>query len=237
MINTIGQINKSKSMLLAISIIMIALAVLLWWTVTLVSVILLIGVIILIPRFFIKIPLPAKQPIKVKRKRVSPVDETIGRVLSFEMSIDEAIQKNTEQEFLSDMDLRIPVNVIEGVQEKHVTLLNDVGIVDTDVLALEDKHLIESLCDINLDTAEQWITDAKAISIGAKISNIFDLSMVDADEMLTAITRAVKGNTFEIPEGYSLTIKKVESWIESANDAISSIDAEEIQKTIENQDR
>lgn len=236
MMNPFGQITKMKTMLLAISITMIALAVLLWWTVTLLSVVLLIGVIILIPGFCIEIPIPVTQPRKVKRKRISQIDETIGRVLSFEMSIDEAIQKNTEQEFISELDLRIPVDIIEGIEEKHSVLLNDVGITDVEVLALEDKHLLESLCEISLDTAGQWIADAKGISIGAGVSNIFDLSMADADEMLTTLTHALNDNTFEIPMDYSFTIWKVRKWIESANEIISSIDVDEIQKMIENQD-
>jgi len=233
---------------LIISALLIVVAVALWWTLTVVSVLLItLAVVLIIPALCsgLLIPQDTVRATRTKKDKSSGID--IERILRFETGIFEAREKKqkapepdrsiTTHEFLSEFDLRIPLDVLDGMDEKTKKRMKKSRIEDVSNLAEADAKQVSTRSDLEMKWCQILIADAKGIVKGAGLSSIFDLAMADADEVLTKVTRAVNSKVFDVPDNHNFTLTKILGWIDRANNIISTFDVDEIQKLIEKQDK
>ena len=89
---------------------------------------------------------------------------------------------------------------------------------------------------VSKQTAEGWILDAKALFVGAQISSLIPLSMADAKEIRKNIRKAKNSGALKMPVDDDIPLSKIEGWIEKANEMVSSVDAAEIKKLLEDSD-
>ena len=230
-----------------VSAILIVVAVALWWTITVLAVLLItIAVVLIIPTLCSGMLIPPQEEVRVartKRDKTSGID--IERILKFETGIFEARKKKqnepkrsiTAHEFLSEFDLRIPLDVLDDFDEKMKKRLRKSKIEDVSTLSKADAKYVATRSNLDKELCQRLIADAKGIIKGARISSIFDLAMADPDEVLTKVTKAVNAEIFNIPDNHNFTLTKIASWISRANDFISTFDADEMQKLIEKQDK
>lgn len=234
--------------MLVISVILVAVAVALWWTITVVSVVLItLAVVLIIPTLCsgMLVPLEQTSAKGTRKEKSSGID--IERILKFETGVFEAREKKqkeseparsiTTREFLSEFDLRIPLDVLDGIDEKMKKRLRKSRIEDVSALSKADVKQVSTRSDLEIELCQSLIADAKGIIQGARISSIFDLAMANPDEVLTKVTRAVNSEFISIPDKHNFTLPKIANWIDRANNIISTFDVDEIQKLIEKQDK
>jgi len=133
--------------------------------------------------------------------------------------------------------LRIPLDILDGIDEKMKKRLRKSRIEDVSTLSKADVKQVATRSDLEMELCQSLIADAKGIIQGARISSIFDLAMADPDEVLTKVTRAVNSEFISIPDKHNFTLPKIANWIDRANNIISTFDVDEIQKLIEKQDK
>jgi hypothetical protein len=177
----------------------------------------------------------------ITRRRLSDIENRMRSALEeSDENRDDLIEfryESLEGESIADYDTEIPVRIIDGIEDKILSLLESIGIEDLDELAVADPDEISKECRVNRQRAEEWILDAKAIFVGAHISSIITLSMEDPKKMRSRILKSVKAGTLKMPVDYEITLPKVQRWINRANKIVSAVDVTEIQRWLEDSDR
>jgi energy-coupling factor transporter transmembrane protein EcfT len=116
---------------------------------------------------------------------------------------------------------RIPPTVINGIGSEYSKQLVGIGITRIEELADADPGDIAEQCGVALEEAEVWVFDASAIVHGARIASIIELSMSVPEEILEHIEKSVHEGRLELPEDYEISMWSVRQWIEGANRAIT----------------
>ncbi|MHA2386960.1 MAG: DUF4332 domain-containing protein, partial [Candidatus Thorarchaeota archaeon] len=126
----------------------------------------------------------------------------------------------------------LPIETIEGIGEKYGALLRKKGIDSVDDLINADPVRIAEITDVATSVAKRWIAmsrfawldgvseeDAEAIVFGTGIKTVKALARADPATMLERIKAAVGTGDVRIPAGYEFTIEMAKTWVESARDA------------------
>ncbi|MHA2040387.1 MAG: DUF4332 domain-containing protein [Candidatus Thorarchaeota archaeon] len=126
----------------------------------------------------------------------------------------------------------LPIETIEGIGEKYGALLRKKGIDSVDDLINADPVRIAEITDVATSVAKRWIAmsrfawldgvseeDAEAIVFGTGIKTVKALARADPATMLEKIKAAVGTGDVRIPAGYEFTIEMAKTWVESARDA------------------
>ena len=127
----------------------------------------------------------------------------------------------------------LPIETIEGIGDKYGAMLRKKGIDSVDDLINADPVRIAEITDVATSVAKRWIAmsrfawldgvseeDAEAIVFGTGIKTVKALSRADPAKMLEKIKEAVDSGDVRIPAGYKFTIEMAEKWVESARDAM-----------------
>ncbi len=239
----------SRTRNLFISALLILISVLIWWINTVLAAILLIGAITLVTQSLCLygvsktsalMSYERESPRQSKsryQRRVSEIERHIRRTIEKEMD-DESIDIEIIAEFETEdeLDLGVPLQVIEGIDDlcAEDLILEDINNIED--LAGEDEETISDICGVELEIAEMWIGHAKAITIGGKIKSVIELTVVNENELLTKITESLHRDEFVLPQDMGITLADVKSWVDRANRLTSEIDAEELKKMIEHED-
>ncbi len=179
---------------------------------------------------------------EITRRRLSDIENRMRTALeNGDMKHDNLVEDfnyaSLEGESIADYDTEIPVEIIDGIQNRIVEYLESIGIEDLDELAVADPDEISKVCRVSSQIVEEWILDAKAIFVGAHISSIITLSMEDAKKMQSRILKSVQSGTLKMPVDYEITLPKVLRWINRANKIVSTVDVNEIQRWLEDGER
>ncbi|TFG12738.1 helix-hairpin-helix domain-containing protein [Candidatus Thorarchaeota archaeon] len=240
--------NKSFTSETSIAVISFALliaAILLWWTATLLSVLMLLTTMLLWVGWFCrklreKIPsmeYHVHRPRRVIYRRgnedLSEFEERIRQVIFDELEETKYESEPFPELSLSDLDETIPVTIVEGLRKECALKLERHEIRDLEDLSVVTASEIMRICSIDKQIAQRWIADARAVTYGAGITSIVDLSMADPNVILQDIMEAVKTGELDFPKGYSIDSNRVENWVRAANKETSSIDYEEVRRWLD----
>ena len=244
------QQNWTKIASLVVSFIFVGFAIGLWWSLTVVSIVLLVAAIsiwiftlcnvgVYVEPTWIDSDTRERTASKSRDYRYgdpTDLEERISKMIEDELSA----QRNTKQ-YSSDVDIdtfdslpiidhSLPTGIIDGIgRNTSYQLANsDVDVLE-DLAELSSSHLIE-ICDTDLATAERWIAEAKAIILGAGIKSIVDLSVANAEEIYQRVSDASEEGIISFPDDYEFTIWVVKKWIESAIHHMTSVEPDEIRK-------
>ncbi len=126
----------------------------------------------------------------------------------------------------------LPIETIEGIGEKYGKMLRSKGIDSVDDLINGDPVRIAEITDVGLSVAKRWIAmsrfawldgiseeDAEAIVFATGIKTVKALSRANPAELLEKIKEAVASGDVRIPAGYEFTLEMAERWVESAENA------------------
>ncbi len=227
-------------------IVTLAAAVMLWWTNTVLSMILVIlGLSSLVFGFCQGLDLLAVEQ-KARESQHKTVYSTryldqFMQDLSERMERDLAEAAEEEQrvslaegietlENGSEDIHRIPPSVINGIGREYSDKLASLGITRIEQLADANPEMVADHCRVNLEEAEDWVFDAAAIVHGARISSIIELSMSVPEEILERIDRSLREGKLDLPDDYEVSMWSVRQWIEGANRAITGKGSEDMER-------
>ena len=127
----------------------------------------------------------------------------------------------------------LPIETIEGIGKTYGEELRAAGIKTVEDLLAADPENIGNICDVGVQVAEKWITmgrftwldtvseeDAEAIVAASDIQTLEDLAQADAAELLEKIKAAIATGHVRIPANYSFTLDMVQNWIDEAKELI-----------------
>jgi predicted flap endonuclease-1-like 5' DNA nuclease len=127
----------------------------------------------------------------------------------------------------------LPIETIEGIGEKYGRLLRGNGIDSVDDLINADPIRVAEVTDVSVSVANRWIAmsrfawlegiseeDAEAIVFATGIKTVKALSRANPADMLEKIKKALAEGNVRIPAGYEFTIDMAKRWIESAQNAL-----------------
>ena len=228
---TLQTILGKKSVL--ISLMLIVTSVLLWWDYTLVSVILLVIAIFVIVTSCcaeIELDITEKHDEFSKYKKYTQIiksqklnEDEIDEI--FKMQFDEAVRRlegiapsgKGPREILIDL----PFEILEGISIRMSGRVSKIGVEFLkDILNVEENQLA-NICEVDLNTVQSWICDAKSIIIGAGIKHVAQLATCDPFSMKEDIETAFEIGEIVPPSEYKITIEKIKYWISAARDEIA----------------
>ncbi len=125
---------------------------------------------------------------------------------------------------------RIPPSVINGIGREYQEKLASFGITRIEQLADADPKMVADHCRVDVEEAEDWVSDAAAIVHGARISSIIELSMSVPEEILERIDRSIREGKLDLPDDYEVSMWSVRQWIEGANRAITGRGSEDMER-------
>jgi predicted flap endonuclease-1-like 5' DNA nuclease len=127
----------------------------------------------------------------------------------------------------------LPIETIEGIGEKYGKLLRGTGIDSVDDLINADPIRVAEVTDVGISVARRWIAmsrfawlegiseeDAEAIVFATGIKTVKALSRANPADMLEKIRKALAEGDVRIPAGYEFTIEMAERWVESAQNTL-----------------
>ncbi|MFW9804104.1 MAG: DUF4332 domain-containing protein [Candidatus Thorarchaeota archaeon] len=127
----------------------------------------------------------------------------------------------------------LPIETIEGIGEKYGKMLRAKGFDSVDDLINADPVKVAEVTDVSVSVARRWIAmsrfawldgiseeDAEAIVFATGIKTVKALSRANPAELLDKIKKALAEGDVRIPAGYEFTIEMAERWVESAQKAL-----------------
>jgi hypothetical protein len=123
----------------------------------------------------------------------------------------------------------LPIETIEGIGKVFGAQLRGAGIKTVADLVSSTPSKITQVCDVNMEQAEKWIAmgrfawlddiseeDAEAIVFATGITDLKGLARASPDDILSKIQAALKAGDVRVPAGYTISLSKVTSWINTA---------------------
>ena len=214
-----SKLRSSKLFVLAISILFIIGAYVLWWENTVVAVLFLMGATFLIVSIFCNCCAYSMSD-RIMSARVGYTSG--GRIISFGQQEGKQMQRPRAVKPVDTSLLPhdIPIQVLEGPSERHVETLSRVGVFAISDLIYFGPESIVDVCDVTMQTAVHWITDAKAIFEIAGLKTLEELAAADPAELLEAIRIGQEINPSSLPEKYSVSIDKTTYWVKRAGELL-----------------
>ncbi|MFW9911084.1 MAG: DUF4332 domain-containing protein [Candidatus Thorarchaeota archaeon] len=127
----------------------------------------------------------------------------------------------------------LPIETIEGIGEKYGKLLRGKGIDSVDDLINADPIRVAEVTDVSVSVARRWIAmsrfawlegiseeDAEAIVFATGIKTVKALSRANPADLLEKIKKGLTEGDVRVPAGYEFTIEMAERWVESAQNAL-----------------
>jgi predicted flap endonuclease-1-like 5' DNA nuclease len=127
----------------------------------------------------------------------------------------------------------LPIETIEGIGEKYGKMLRTKGIDSVDDLINADPISVAEVTDVSVSVARRWIAmsrfawldgiseeDAEAIVFATGIKTVKALSRANPANLLEKIKKGLAEGDVRVPEGYEFTIEMAEKWVESAQNAM-----------------
>ncbi|MFX1260844.1 MAG: DUF4332 domain-containing protein [Promethearchaeota archaeon] len=230
--------------LVALSLILVAIAIIVrWYDVTL-SMYILGGSLILIAFMSYLLygpPATAPDSRKPRKKTVEEKPEPTPEVPESRPSPKpkpKLDQKHAERHTPEVMEPKVslkelPIETIEGIGEIYGRLLRAKGLDSVDDLINADPIRVAEITDVSVSVARRWIAmsrfawlegiseeDAEAIVFATGIKTVKALSRANPADMLEKIKKALAEGDVRIPAGYEFTIEMAERWVESAQNAL-----------------
>jgi hypothetical protein len=220
-------------------------SMLLWWGNTLLSALMLLTAMLLwvswscrklrekIPPMTYHVQRQSRVIYRRGNEDLSEFEERIRQAIFDELEESDYESESYPRLSLSDLDETIPITIVADLRKECALKLEKHEITDLEDLSVVTTSEIVRICNVDKQTAQKWIADARAVTYGAGITSILDLSMADPNVMLQDIMEAVKEGELDFPQGYSVDINRVENWVRAANNETSSIDYEEVRRWLD----
>ncbi|MHA1935602.1 MAG: helix-hairpin-helix domain-containing protein [Candidatus Thorarchaeota archaeon] len=242
------QENWTRIASLVVSFIFVGFAIVLWWSLTVASIVLLVAAIsiwifsicnfeVYVEPTWIDTDATERRESKPREYRYgdpTDLEERISKMIEDELSS----QKGREQ-YSSEVDTfdsipiiehSLPTGIIDGIGRNISNQLAKSGVEVLEDLAELSSSRLTELCDTDLESAERWIAEAKAIIVGARIKSIMDLSVAHDEEIYQSVSDAIDKGIISFPDDYEFTRWVVKRWIESAIHHMTSVEPDEIRK-------
>jgi hypothetical protein len=214
-----SKLRSSKLFILAISILFIVGAYVLWWENTVVAVLFLMGATFLIVGIICNCC-----AFSMSERMMNARGQYVqgGRVISFGRREE---KPKPRQQVIKPMDTSllphdIPIGVLKGPSKRHIETLSRVGVFAISDLIYFGPESIVDVCDVTLSTAKHWETDARAIFEIAGVKTLEELAEADPTELLEAIRIGLEIEPHSLPKRYSITIEKTSYWIQRAKELL-----------------
>jgi predicted flap endonuclease-1-like 5' DNA nuclease len=225
--------------LVALSIILVAIAILVRSYDETISIYILGGSLIIIAFMSYLLYGPpatapeSRKPRKKEAEAKPKPEEPIPKVTKKPKSDDKHAEIHTPEVVQPAVSLNeLPIETIEGIGEKYGKMLRAKGIDSVDDLINADPVRIAEITDVSFTVAKRWVAmsrftwldgiseeDAEAIVFATGIKTVKALARADPTELLEKIKNAVALGDVRIPADYEFTIEKARKWVESARDA------------------
>jgi hypothetical protein len=209
-----GQERSSNVVVFSISILLIIGTYLLWWTNTVIAVLLLIGATFLI----------LSTMCNVCTQGLGNRMATAGMGVQRRRSLSRAFEEEMERQRRSipghmDPSLlpkEIPLEVLEGPNSRQVDTLMRVGVAAISDLIYFGAESIVDVCDVDLKEAQKWVADARGIYEIAGLKTLDELASANPSVLAEQLLDAAETGVFDIPERYVISIEKTSYWIDAA---------------------
>ncbi|MFX0056446.1 MAG: DUF4332 domain-containing protein [Candidatus Hermodarchaeota archaeon] len=230
--------------LVALSIILVAIAIIVRWYDVTISMYILGGSLIIIAFMSYLLygpPATAADSRKPRKKTVEEISEpkpdepeSKPKPKPKPMLNQKHAERYTPEVVEPEVSLNeLPIETIEGIGEKYGKLLRAKGIDSVDDLINADPVRVAEVTDVSVSVARRWIAmsrfawlegiseeDAEAIVFATGIKTVKALSRANPADLLEKIKKALAEGEVRIPAGYEFTIEMAERWVESAQKAL-----------------
>jgi predicted flap endonuclease-1-like 5' DNA nuclease len=228
--------------LVALSIILIAVAIIMrWYDVTLSMYVLAGSLIIIAFMSYLLYGPPATAPDsrkprkkKVEEKPEPKPEEPEPKPKPKPKDVQKHAEIHTPEVVKPKVSLsELPIETIEGIGEKYGKMLRAKGIDSVDDLINADSIRIAEITDVSVSVARRWIAmsrfawldgiseeDAEAIVFATGIKTVKALSRANPAVLLDKIKKGLAEGDVRVPAGYEFTIEMAEKWVESAQNAL-----------------
>ncbi|MBD3408543.1 MAG: hypothetical protein GF411_20635 [Candidatus Lokiarchaeota archaeon] len=165
----------------------------------------------------------------IQQRRVRPRrDPFREETIAIEEIID--LESADPEEKITDIQQDLPVEIIDGIGQSYGSRLREMNIDIVKKMVTVHPEVIKQICEVNRETAEHWIADAKCLIKGARIYSILELAMSEPAEVLIKIEKAIDKGKLDLPNSYEINEWKIRQWIDTANDIMSSISSDDFRK-------
>ena len=123
----------------------------------------------------------------------------------------------------------LPIETIEGIGKVYGAQLRGAGIKTVADLIASTPTKVAQACEVHTEQAERWIAmgrfawldeiseeDAEAIVFATGITDLKALARANPNDALSKVQAALKAGDVRVPAGYSISLDKVNSWIDAA---------------------
>ncbi|UCE11086.1 MAG: hypothetical protein JSW61_03890 [Candidatus Thorarchaeota archaeon] len=213
---SLGPLARST----AIAVVLLVLAVFLWWDYTIISVLLVVFVIYICVGGCCRSASVTDLMRPSRRSRREGLWDIVDR------GYRNAFEKSIEIEAADIpgmMDPRmapyeLPIEIIPGISTGQSGRLREMGIEILLDLADGNPEDIALACETEVQIAEEWKTDAIVIIYGGEIENLVQLGTYDAAALKVKIDFAIESREISVPQGYEASEEKIRDWIAAAKD-------------------
>jgi hypothetical protein len=213
------EMNKNTIVLIAIIVLLIISAIIIWGIIDLVAYLLLaIAGILAVLCYFQSVNQSEPRTLDAKL-----VDTEEPEIEQYVPEVEEPKAALSE----------LPVETIEGIGQTYGQELRTAGIATVEDLLASEPENIANICDVGVDIAEKWIAmgrftwldtvseeDAEAIVAVSAIQSLEDLAQADAVDLLEKIKASITAGHVRIPAEYKFTLEMVQNWINEAKELV-----------------
>jgi hypothetical protein len=201
------------------------LAVILWWTYTIVSVFLLIAVIYVCVGGCCGSAAGPGFGRPSRRRRGEGFRDMFDRSYSdaFDRSLEFEVKDVPGRVDPRSIPHELPIEIITGISTGKGGRLREIGIEILLDLADGEPEEIARVCETELSVAQEWKTDAMVIIYGGEVEDLIQLGTFDSAALKVKIDFAIETREIRVPAGYEASEKKIREWIAAAKDEMTRL--------------
>ncbi len=212
--------RSSNLMIFIVSIMLGIGALLLWWTNTVIAVLLLMAATILVLGILCNC-CTVDMSDRVTRARAGYPRSRGSYARKFDEEMERERRRIPGRMDPSLLPHEIPIEVLEGPTPTHIETLMRVGVSTISDLIYFGAESIIDVCDVDIKTAEHWITDSRGIYEVAGLKTLEELAAADPDTLVETILLGMEMENIPIPEQYTISDEKTTYWISIARDLLN----------------
>ncbi len=216
-------------------ILLMASATFLWWTNTVLAMILVFASLFVVTLTFCTIPIdaPTRPAIRGVSRTSSWRFIPLESIAEDEEDLFELFEDYEEEEddtftipiegmkgLSESLPHELPVEIVVGIDEVCGQSLRSHGIADLHELAEANVDEIAMACGVTKKDAGRWIFEAVGLVKGAGITSSLELAMCKPGELLVRITEAIEAGRIEVADGMEYSEKTLRYWIRAAKRAV-----------------
>jgi hypothetical protein len=216
----------------AVLVLLIVSATLLWWVNTVLAMILVFAALFVVTLTLCTIPIdsparPARRAMsRTSPWRFVPLEEIVEKQEEFfeilekyEEDVDDGaftIPVGGMKGLSESLPHELPVEIVVGIDEVCGQSLRSHGIGDLLQLAEANVDEVAMACSVSKADAARWVFEAIGIVKGAGITSSMELAMSKPGELLIRINEAIEEGRIEVTDNKEYSEKTLRYWIRAA---------------------